>query len=322
MDVVVAVVSWNTRELLRDCLTALAPQVASGRAEVWVVDNASADGSAAMVASEFPAVRLIASESNLGFGAAVNAVATATAGGHASSWIAPANADTALRPGALDALLEAGRADPEAAIVAPRVILPDASVQHSVHPFPGLATTVAVNLGLGGLSRRLADALTLDGRWDRGRPRRIDWAHGAFLLIRRRAFEQVGGFDPEQFLYAEDLDIAWRLRRAGWYARYEPRAVVDHVHSAAIDQLYGADRDHRAQASAYAWMRRRRGAALTLTCALLNTLGAGTRAALATAAAVSADAPDAGLRAWRLRRQTRAHLNGLLAIRRPAHRRL
>jgi N-acetylglucosaminyl-diphospho-decaprenol L-rhamnosyltransferase len=314
-EVAVAVVSWNTRELLRSCLHSLEPEAAAGRAEVWVVDNASDDGSAELVATAFPWVRLIASERNLGFGPAVNAVAERTGGPDRPKWIAPANADVALRPGALTALLRAGEADARAGILAPRLILADGSTQHSVHPFPSLAATVAFNLGLGSLSPRLAQQLTLDDHWDQTRARRVDWAHGAFLLIRRRAYDQAGGFDPGQFLYAEDLDIAWRLAREGWHTRYEPAAVAEHSHSAAITQLYGDDRDFRAQRSAYAWMLRRRGPTLMRACALVNTLGAGARALAATPAA-ALGGEDAGLKAWRLRRHTRIHLDGLIASRR------
>src|SRR4051812_35879569 len=116
----IAVVSWNTRDLLARCLESMKPEVDRGLAEVWVVDNASSDGSAEMVAERYPSVRLIASDDNLGFGRAINLVARQTS----SEWIASANADVALRPGALDALLEAGARDPRAGAIAPRLILP------------------------------------------------------------------------------------------------------------------------------------------------------------------------------------------------------
>ncbi len=317
MRVAVAVVSWNTRELLRDCLHSLEPAATAQLAEVWVHDNASADDSAAMVRRDFPWVRLIDSAQNLGFGAAVNVVASqATTTGAAATagvdWIAAANADIVLRPGALETLVRAGDADPRAGIVAPALVLADASLEHSVHPFPGLGSSLALNLGLARLSPRLSERLALDGCWDQHAPRTADWAHGALLLIRRAAFTQVGGFDPDQFLYAEDLDIAWRLSQAGWHLRYEPAARVDHVRSAAIRQFYGDARDLRAQRSAYAWMLRRRGPATMRASALVNTLGAGARAAAASLAPASA---RTGLSAWQLRRHTRMHLGGLTASR-------
>src|SRR4051794_10102570 len=103
----VAVVSWNTRELLRRCLESFADEAASGRCEVWVVDNASSDGSPELVRDEFVWARLVESDQNLGFGPAVNLVARQTN----APWVGVANADIALRPGAIDALLEAGAAD-------------------------------------------------------------------------------------------------------------------------------------------------------------------------------------------------------------------
>jgi N-acetylglucosaminyl-diphospho-decaprenol L-rhamnosyltransferase len=314
MSVTVAVVSWNTRELLAGALQSLESAAAAGLAEVWVLDNASTDGSAALVARRFPWVHLIASEHNLGFGAAINAVAAQSAtDGAQAEWIAAANADIVLHPGALETLLSAGRHHPRVGIVAPALVLPDGSTEHSLHPFPGLGPSLALNLGAGRLSPRLARRLALDGRWDQSVARRGDWAHGAFLLIRRRAFDQINGFDPGQFLYAEDLDIAWRLSRDGWQTRYEPAAKVDHVGGAAIRQFYGDDRDRQAQRSAYAWMLRRRGAPLMRTCALINAVGAGVRAA---AAPWRWPAASPGLSAWQLRRHTRMHLSGLIASRR------
>ncbi|WP_249010138.1 glycosyltransferase family 2 protein [Conexibacter sp. DBS9H8] len=314
MQVTVAVVSWNTRELLRDCLDSLAPDAAAGVAEVWVHDNASTDGSAELVAADYPWVRLIAAPDNVGFGAAVNAVATRTRRRGRPEWLAAANADTALTPGALRALIDAGRHDPRAGALAPRLLLPDGSTQHSIHPFPGVWAALAFNAGLTTLSPRLADRLTLDGHWDPSRSRRVDWAHGAFVLFRRSAFDAVGGFDPHQFLYAEDIDLAWRLAQTGAYTRYVPAALVRHRHGAAIAQLYGADRDLQAQRSAYAWLLRRRGSAAMRSTALLNAIGAGVRATSATLRGRS-HPPTGGLAAWQLRRQTRMHLEGLLSPR-------
>ncbi len=271
--VTVAVVSWNTRELLRRCLRSLAPDVEAGRAQVWVVDNASEDGSVEMVGSEFPWVELIASPANLGFGSAVNLVAERT---H-SDWIAPANADIELMPGALEALLAAGGRHPESGALAPRLVLPDGSTQHSVYPLPTLGFTVLFNLGLHRVSRRLADRLCLMGYWNPDRAREVGWPVGAFLLVRRGAWDEVGGFDPRQWMYAEDLDLGWRLAEAGWTRRYEPSAVVRHAESAAALQAFGESRTQRWMAATYACIAKRRGLALTWTTAAVNCAGAGGR---------------------------------------------
>jgi GT2 family glycosyltransferase len=284
--VAVAVVSWNTRGLLDRCLRSLAPEAERGRAEIWVVDNASTDGSADLVRERFPWARLLASDENLGFGRAVNLVAQRSR----SQWLVSANADVAVRPGALDALLAAAEADPDAGAVAPRLVLPDGTTQHSVFAFPTLPFTFVLNAGLFHLSRDLSDRMALLDRWDPGRARRVPWAVGAFLLVRRAAWDAVGGFDERQWMYAEDLDLGWRLRRAGWWTRYEPRAVVDHHSAAATAQAFGRDGQipARWQRATYAWMARRRGVPRTRAVAAMNLAGSGARwLALAPAAALA-----------------------------------
>lgn len=273
--VLVAVVSWNTRDLLDACLTALRADADAGRAAVWVVDNGSADGSATMVAERHPWARLVVSTENLGFGRAVNLVAREAPAGW--SWIAPANADVAPQHGALEALLAAGAADPRAGILAPRLVLPDGAPQHSVLPFPTLATAAALNLGLPRVVPGLGDRLCLEGDWDARRARRVPWAIGAFWLVRREAWLASAGFDERQFMYAEDLDLGWRAARAGWHTRYVPAAAVRHESAAATTQAWGEARLERMQVETYAWIRRRRGRAAWLAYGAANVAGAGAR---------------------------------------------
>ena len=267
-EVLVAVVSFNTRDLLARCLASMA---GDERLEVWVVDNASTDGSAAMVRERFPWANLIASEENLGFGRAVN---LAVRRGSQTAWIAPANADVALEPGAVDALL---RAPGDAA--APRLVLPDGSTQRSVLPFPTLGFTLLHNLGL-------------------SRPR-ADWALGAFLLVRREAWP---GFDERQWMYAEDLDLGWRLRQAGRTLHYVPEARVLHESAASTSVAFGDQVEERWQRATYEWMLRRRGKAVTRAVAAVNVAGALARAAMPWRPAWQRE---------RSRRWARTHAHGL-----------
>jgi N-acetylglucosaminyl-diphospho-decaprenol L-rhamnosyltransferase len=269
-EVSVAIVSWNTRDLLRRCLQSFADEVDSGRCELWVVDNASSDGSAEMVAADFPWVRLEASKENLGFGPAINLVARQTN----TPWFGVANADIALQPGALDALLSAGAADPGAGAIAPRLILPDGSTQHSVYAFPTIGSTLVVASGVGRVIRSLGERNLLLGMFDAEHARRVPWAIAAFLLVRREAWDAIGGFDEHQWMYAEDLDIGWRLHRAGWETRYEPSACVEHESSASTDQAFGdGGKVERWQRSTYAWMLRRMGAPRTRIVAAIQIAG-------------------------------------------------
>jgi N-acetylglucosaminyl-diphospho-decaprenol L-rhamnosyltransferase len=271
--VVVAVVSWNTRELLDRCLRSLEPDARAGKAEVWVVDNASSDGSAEMVRERHPWVTLIALPDNIGYGRAVNLVAARTA----SPWFALANADVELEPHALERLLAAGAADPAAGILAPKLVLPNGEPQHAAWPFPTVRATAAQNLGPRILPRRLGDRLALPGAWNPDRPRRVPWAVGALLLIRRAAWDQVGGFDPAHWMSAEDLDLGWRMRQAGWATRYEPSAIVHHAESAATRLVWGEQLSIHWQRCAYAWMVRRLGRPRTVLVGLLNLFGSATR---------------------------------------------
>jgi GT2 family glycosyltransferase len=274
--IVVAVVSWNTRDLLDHCLRSLKPAADSGLAEVWVVDNASTDGSADMVRSSHPWVELVASDHNHGYGPGIKLVAERTA----SPWLVASNADIAVHEGALERLLEASRRDAGAGIIAPRLILPDGSTQHSVWPFPELLPMALANLGPRATPRRIGERFALHDQWDPGRPRRVPWALGAFLLIRREAWDEVGGFDADQWMSAEDLDLGWRMREAGWATRYEPAALVDHAESAAVTQMWGARLPIHWQRCAYAWMVRRRGRRAAAGVGVVNFAGSLARLAL------------------------------------------
>lgn len=274
--VTVAVVSAGASEHLRRCLASLRPDHEQGRADVWVVDNASTDGAPDLVREEFPWVSLIASEENLGFGRAVNLVASRTA----SPWLATANDDVAVAPGAIARLLEAGAASPSAGTLAPRLVLPDGTTQHSAYPFPSPAVAAATELGAARFAPRLARRLCLLGAWDPDRPRTVPWVIAAFALVRRAAFDAVGGFDARQWMYAEDLSLGWRLHRAGWPARYEPAAHVAHHGGASTEAAFGSGRARRQMAATYAWMADARGVGFTRATAGVGWGAHGVRAAL------------------------------------------
>lgn len=279
--VAIAVVSWNTRALLDACLASMRADADAGLAEVWVVDNGSSDGSPELVAEHHPWAQLVRPGENLGFGRAVNRVAAATT----APWIAAANADIALTPGALATLLGAGERDPGAGAVAPRLLLPDGSVQPSVQPFPTLGHTVLEVLRAARISDRVARRLYVRGHWDPDRRATVPWATGAFLLLRRTAFEQVGRFDESQWLYGEDLDLCWRLGRAGWRIRYEPCARVRHEEHAAALQAFGERFPETWLRATYAWKARRYGIAATWAAAGLRLVDARMRVAVLVALA-------------------------------------
>ncbi len=274
VPIAISVVSWNTRALLADCLDSLHADYAAGRVAVTVVDNASSDGSADLVAERFPWVRLIRAERNLGYGAAANlALADADA-----ELLAVANADLRFEPDAIAALLDAAARNATAGALAPQLIGPGGRPQHSLHPFPTVGLGVLLSTGL---ARALGRRLALEGQVDFTTERDVDWAHGALLVVRATAWRAVGGFDPEQWLYAEDLDLCWRLRRAGWRTRYVPSARVHHAVSAATGSRWDEDeRALRTQRATYAWLLQRRGGTYTRAVALAHLAGPAVRSRL------------------------------------------
>jgi N-acetylglucosaminyl-diphospho-decaprenol L-rhamnosyltransferase len=265
----VAVVSFREPELLAACLRSLEPDARSGLAEVWVVDNASGDGSSEMVSEKFPWAWLVALEENVGYGPAVNLVAERSS----APWLVAANQDVEVEPGALERLVTAGETQPRAGAVTPRLVGADGRQEDSVQPFPTVGVTLAHNLGLHRLSPRLARRLCLEDGWDRDRAGEVPWSFATFLALRRQALEAVGGFDPGQWLHAEDLDLGWRLRGAGWATLYEPGAVVRHAGSVATRKAFGEEVERRYMAASYAWMARRRGMANARAVAAINVAG-------------------------------------------------
>jgi GT2 family glycosyltransferase len=307
MAVTAAVISWNTRDLLLRCLESLRPEVEAGRLETWVVDNGSSDGSAEAARAFGSWVRVLEPGSNLGFGPAVNLVSRHSSG----DWLLAANADVSLRPGALEALLAAGE-DHSVGCVAPRLLRPDGSTEHSVHPFPTIPFTLAFNLGVQRVLPRFGARMYLEGYWDPERAGEVPWAIGACLLLRRRAFDAAGGFDDRQWMFAEDLDLGWRLHDRGWATRYEPGALADHASGAATDAAFGDRRTARFMASTYAMLARRRGRPRALVTGVLNVAGAAVRVAW-TSPLAAVDRRRRG-QAIDARRWLRAHLAALKAL--------
>ena len=268
--ITVAIVSWNTCDLLARCLESFAPDADAGVADVWVVDNASDDGSPDMVRERFPWVNLIEAEGNIGFGPAVNRVAERTD----SEWIAPANSDIAVRPGALGRLLEVGARGPAEPERSPRAWSCRVARPRTPSGPSRRSRSPSCTRSARWLRSRLTDRYGYPGRWDKERSRRVEWAVAAFILVRRMAWDEAGGFDERQWMYAEDVDLGWRLHQGGWATRYEPSAVVDHHHAAATSQQFGAELAPVWQRATYGCIARRRGSFYARVIAFINVLGA------------------------------------------------
>jgi N-acetylglucosaminyl-diphospho-decaprenol L-rhamnosyltransferase len=226
----VVIVSYRSRELLRACLEALRANPPSVPMSIVVVDNDSRDGTDMMIAREFPEVDLVVSPENLGFAAATNLGARRGR----SPYLLALNPDTAVTEGALDKVLTVLGAHPEVAVVGPRLLRPDRSLDHAARrSFPTPLSALGHFSGLGrraGATGRLAAYRAPEV--DSGP---VDAVNGAFMLMRRASFQEAGGFDEGYWMYMEDLDLSYRLRQRGQLSWYEPSAMVLHVKGGTVN---------------------------------------------------------------------------------------
>ena len=233
-DIAVIIVNWNAREDLRHCLQSLLgdpkPVV---DCSVWVVDNASSDGSPAMVASEFPDVHLIVNTDNVGFSKANNQAIAQTD----SRYTFLLNSDAAIHPGALEGLVAYADAHPKAGIIGPKVLNPDGSLQFSCRRFPSLGAGFFRNTYLGRLfpnNKFARDYLMTD--FDHAHDLPVDWVSGCAMLLRRDLIAEIGALDERFYMYCEDVDICQRAWDAGREVVYAPSAVVTHAIGRSSDK--------------------------------------------------------------------------------------
>jgi asparagine synthase (glutamine-hydrolysing) len=238
-DLSVIVVNWNTRELLRGCLTSLEENLQGLDHEVIVVDNGSRDGTPDMVAADFPSVRLVRNAENVGFGRANNQAMRLAKG----AWLLLLNSDTLLVDGSVAALVRRLRSEQNVGVAHCRLVFPDGRQQHTVYRFPSLKLALLEDLGLYKLlSKRRRGETLLTGYWDYAEERDVDWVAGAFMLLPRKVFETTAGFDERLFMYGEDMEWCYRIRREGWRIRYYPDAMVKHFDHSSAEIRWGDDR--------------------------------------------------------------------------------
>jgi N-acetylglucosaminyl-diphospho-decaprenol L-rhamnosyltransferase len=221
--IAVVLVTYESAEDLPACIASLPLAAAPHELEILVVDNASRDDSAGV--GRTLGAKVVESHRNLGYSRAANRGAAETT----APWLLVANPDTLLAPGSLARLVATAEADPRIACIGPRLRNLDGSDYPTGRRFPSLL--------VGGLHALLGPVWPdnpATRRYhltdlDRTRPARVDWVSGACMLLRRSAFDAVGGFDGSYFMYFEDMDLCLRLARAGWKIVLEPRAIVEHV---------------------------------------------------------------------------------------------
>src|ERR1039458_3235504 len=221
-EVAAVVVNYNAGSALSECVASLERE---GVRAIVVVDNGSTDGSLEGLGAANPDVRVLRAGRNLGYGGGVNYGAGQTAG----ELLLVCNPDLVLQTGALSAMADRLAQDPSLGLVGPALVTPAGDLQPSGRAFPTLRRSsfqaaLGVLLPNNSYSRRYREANRA-----RAETGTVDWVTGACFLVRREAFSAVGGFDDRYFMYVEEVDLCWRLARAGWRTGYESLARVLHL---------------------------------------------------------------------------------------------
>lgn len=234
-------VSWNTRDLLRRCLESVRMELAlrpDVEVEMFLVDNHSSDGSAQMVGSEHPWVKLVANKENLGFARANNQALRDCNG----EYVLLLNPDTQISPGAIWHLVDFLDERPDAGVVAPQLLNTDGSVQRSCREFP---TFSGMFYELAGLSRMFPSGSKKGKQfraykmldWNHDDERQVDQPEGACLAIRRSVIDEVGLLDEGFFMLFEEVDWCYRIKQKGWEIWFTPEARVTHHYGQSIKQV-------------------------------------------------------------------------------------
>ncbi len=243
-DLSILIVSYNTRDLLSACLASLHDAVGSCTYEVIVADNASSDGSVAMLRSDWPEVVVVEMGANTGFGRANNA-AMAQASGR---YVLLLNSDTQAFPGSLELLVRFMDEHPEAGVAAPRLLNADLTDQGTARSFPSAGAAL---FGRKALLTRLfpnnpyARRYMLRDRQSDTEPYRVDWVSGACMMVPRAIIDQVGTLDERFFMHWEDADWCRRIGAAGYCVYCVPRARVVHLEGQSERSYGGVTRPRR-----------------------------------------------------------------------------
>lgn len=228
--ITVLIVSYNTREILSNCLEALFLNTTDMAMEVFVVDNDSHDQSAAMVSERFPEVHLIANRQNLGFAAANNQAFTRASG----EYIILLNPDAYVGPSSISNAVRFMESHPDCGLCGGKIISPEGRLEPSARRFPSPLSKL---LTLSGLSWRFSTSPILNrhefGGFAHDRPLEVDWVPGTFTIVRKTMLDAIGPFDERFYIYYEETDLCLRAKKAGWKVFFIPDAEVMHIGGAS-----------------------------------------------------------------------------------------
>lgn len=234
MDLSIIIVNWNTKDLLRDCLDSIYKETKNINFETFVVDNASQDKSAQMVRKNFPQVRLIQNQKNVGFSCANNQAVKLAKG----KYILVLNSDTIILERALERAVQIINGRPEIGILAPKTLNKDGSIQKTIRSDPKLLTQLFFPTKIKKIFphwKALKEYYCDD--FDYEKESEIKQAQGSFLLIKRGIIEKIGLFDEKFFIWFEEVDFCLRARKASFKILYSPDLKIIHYGGESFSQI-------------------------------------------------------------------------------------
>jgi len=227
MDLSIIIVNWNTKDLLLQCLESVYQTIKRVEMEVFVVDNGSMDGSIAAAKGRFPEVKFIQNEINLGFARANNQALSLAKG----RYLLLLNPDTQVKKGAMERLISFMDAHPEAGGAGAQLLNSDGSRQNSIANFPSLATELLNK----SLLRWFFPSVFPGKERNYPEPIEVDSVIGACMVVKRDAIEPVGLLDEGYFLFLEETDWCYRMRRTGWKIYHVPQAEIYHFQGKGVE---------------------------------------------------------------------------------------
>lgn len=230
IDVSIIILSWNTRQMLGQCIESIYKSINNITYEIIVVDNASSDGSTEFIEKKFPQVRLIKNKENLGFAKANNIGIRVSI----CRYVSLINSDVIVQDGCIEKLVEFMDKNPSAGLAGPRILNPNGSLQVSCRHFPSLWNNLCQVLGFNKLfPKSVFFSEPFMKYWSHDETRKIDALSGCFWMVRREALDEVGLLDEDFFFYGEDIDWCRRFHNAGWNVVFYPGAEAIHYHGAS-----------------------------------------------------------------------------------------
>ena len=234
IDVSIIIVSWNTRDILADCLDSVYKTTSSIRFETIVIDNNSADNTCQMVRTSFPNVILIENQANRGFAAANNQGLDIAKG----RYVFLLNSDTIVMQNAIEKLIDFADANPHAAVVGPKVLNKNGTLQPTCFMFPSITNMLLSATYLYKIfpKSRIFSRERM-GWWNRDDQRQVDVVTGCAMLIRQQVIKQIGILDENYFMYCEETDFCYRCKKAGWQILFTPDPQIIHLGGASSIQI-------------------------------------------------------------------------------------